>query len=214
MLCRTGFVRSGCRSFPGRLRSRRPVAASRISKQSMHLWHNAGGSFPLLPVSKSSFSSLCLKLSITKKTVSANETFCQGKCDILSSVMQQKSVYFQRKGSPRDMRRPSWICSSSSSKRSSAANAADRWVSARRDTEKSLLTWQLFPAWALGRNPSRSSIAPSYGQSLAIDVGRMVRNFIAENLHGASSLPARSQATAQLRSGALAGSMTSAREAR
>jgi predicted phage terminase large subunit-like protein len=48
---------------------------------------------------------------------------------------------------------------------------------------KSLVTSQLFPAWFLGRNPTRSIIAASYGQELASDFGRRVRNFASERLH-------------------------------
>ncbi len=45
---------------------------------------------------------------------------------------------------------------------------------------KSLLTSQLFPAWWLGRHPDRSIIASSYGQELASDFGRRVRNYASE----------------------------------
>ena len=48
---------------------------------------------------------------------------------------------------------------------------------------KSLLTSQLFPAWYLGRNPTKSIIASSYGAQLATDFGRKVRNFVHERLH-------------------------------
>jgi predicted phage terminase large subunit-like protein len=48
---------------------------------------------------------------------------------------------------------------------------------------KSMTTSQLFPAWYLGRNPSKSIIASSYGQELASDFGRRVRNFVSERLH-------------------------------
>jgi predicted phage terminase large subunit-like protein len=47
---------------------------------------------------------------------------------------------------------------------------------------KSLLASQLFPAWWLGRHPDRSVIASSYGQELATDFGRKVRNHVAEPL--------------------------------
>src|SRR6202171_5492865 len=50
---------------------------------------------------------------------------------------------------------------------------------------KSLIASTLFPAWYLGRNPERSIIASSYGQELASDFGRRVRNFVAEPLHRA-----------------------------
>jgi predicted phage terminase large subunit-like protein len=48
---------------------------------------------------------------------------------------------------------------------------------------KSMTTSQLFPAWYLGRHPDRSIIASSYGQELASDFGRRVRNFASERLH-------------------------------
>ncbi|MGA7873051.1 MAG: terminase family protein [Candidatus Binatus sp.] len=48
---------------------------------------------------------------------------------------------------------------------------------------KSMTTSQLFPAWYLGRNPTKSIIASSYGQELASDFGRRVRNFASERLH-------------------------------
>ena len=47
---------------------------------------------------------------------------------------------------------------------------------------KSLITSQIFPAWYLGRHPDRSVIASSYGQELASDFGRKVRNTMAEQL--------------------------------
>ncbi|HJU09415.1 MAG TPA: terminase family protein [Candidatus Binataceae bacterium] len=50
---------------------------------------------------------------------------------------------------------------------------------------KSLLTSAIFPAWVLGRNPTWSIIAASYGQELANDFGRMVRGFIESNIHRA-----------------------------
>jgi predicted phage terminase large subunit-like protein len=50
---------------------------------------------------------------------------------------------------------------------------------------KSLITSTIFPAWYLGRNPSKSIIASSYGQELASDFGRRVRNFVADPLHRA-----------------------------
>ncbi len=48
---------------------------------------------------------------------------------------------------------------------------------------KSMTTSQLFPAWYLGRNPTKSIIASSYGQELASDFGRRTRNFASERLH-------------------------------
>lgn len=41
---------------------------------------------------------------------------------------------------------------------------------------KSMLASEFFPAWYLGRNPERYVIAASYGQELAEDFGRKVRN--------------------------------------
>jgi hypothetical protein len=43
---------------------------------------------------------------------------------------------------------------------------------------KSQLLSEYFPAWFLGRNPDKSIIATSYGQELASDFGRKVRNQI------------------------------------
>ena len=48
---------------------------------------------------------------------------------------------------------------------------------------KSLVTSQLFSSWFLGRNPTKSIIASSYGQELVSDFGRRVRNFCSERLH-------------------------------
>jgi predicted phage terminase large subunit-like protein len=45
---------------------------------------------------------------------------------------------------------------------------------------KSMLASEFFPAWYLGRNPDRYVIAASYGQELAEDFGRKVRNQIAD----------------------------------
>src|SRR5580704_16261342 len=50
---------------------------------------------------------------------------------------------------------------------------------------KSLTATQLFPAWFLGRNPSKYVISASYGQDLADGFGRSVRNFLSEPLHQA-----------------------------
>src|SRR5208337_498934 len=50
---------------------------------------------------------------------------------------------------------------------------------------KSLITSTLFPAWFLGRNPTKSIIASSYGQELASDFGRRVRGFVSDGLHRA-----------------------------
>lgn len=45
---------------------------------------------------------------------------------------------------------------------------------------KSLLCSQLFPAWYLGRNPTRQIITATYGDQLARDFGRKVRNTFAQ----------------------------------
>jgi predicted phage terminase large subunit-like protein len=48
---------------------------------------------------------------------------------------------------------------------------------------KSLLATQMFPAWYLGRHPDRFVISASYGQELADDFGRNVRNLINSPIH-------------------------------
>jgi predicted phage terminase large subunit-like protein len=48
---------------------------------------------------------------------------------------------------------------------------------------KTLLTSQLFPAWYLGRHPERSIITTAYGQELANDYGRRVREHVLSELH-------------------------------
>jgi hypothetical protein len=45
---------------------------------------------------------------------------------------------------------------------------------------KSELVSKRFPAWYLGRNPSKQIISASYGQDLAGDFGRDVRNIVAD----------------------------------
>ncbi len=50
---------------------------------------------------------------------------------------------------------------------------------------KSLLTSEYFPAWYLGRNPDRYIICATYGQELADDFGRKVRNQLRDDLHHA-----------------------------
>ena len=50
---------------------------------------------------------------------------------------------------------------------------------------KSLLTTQIFPAWYLGRRPDRAIISASYGQELADDFGRKVRDFVISPMHRA-----------------------------
>lgn len=47
---------------------------------------------------------------------------------------------------------------------------------------KSMILSEFFPAWYLGRNPDKRIIAASYGQELASDFGRKVRNQIADPL--------------------------------
>ncbi|HUU41769.1 MAG TPA: phage terminase large subunit [Desulfatiglandales bacterium] len=49
---------------------------------------------------------------------------------------------------------------------------------------KTLLASQFFPAWYLGRNPTRQVIAASYSETRAGDVGREVRNQLIDPLHG------------------------------
>ena len=46
---------------------------------------------------------------------------------------------------------------------------------------KSYLATELFPAWYLGRNPTKNVISVSYNQDLANDFGRKVRNRIASD---------------------------------
>ncbi len=50
---------------------------------------------------------------------------------------------------------------------------------------KSLLGTQIFPAWFLGRHPDRAIITASYGQELADDFGRQVRNMVSDCFHRA-----------------------------
>jgi predicted phage terminase large subunit-like protein len=50
---------------------------------------------------------------------------------------------------------------------------------------KSLLGTQIFAAWYLGRHPDRSIISASYGQQLADDFGRQVRNLVNSPVHRA-----------------------------
>jgi len=50
---------------------------------------------------------------------------------------------------------------------------------------KSLTASCLFPAWFLGRNPTKSVIAASYGADLAEDFGRRTRNLMGDPLHSA-----------------------------
>ncbi|MBU2060121.1 MAG: phage terminase large subunit, partial [Gammaproteobacteria bacterium] len=45
---------------------------------------------------------------------------------------------------------------------------------------KSFLASQIFPAWYLGRNPKRFIITLSYGDELATDFGRAVRNYVGD----------------------------------
>ena len=50
---------------------------------------------------------------------------------------------------------------------------------------KTLLGTQIFSAWFLGRHPDRSIITATYGQELADDFGRSVRNMVSDPLHRA-----------------------------
>ena len=50
---------------------------------------------------------------------------------------------------------------------------------------KSLIGTQIFPAWYLGCHPDRSIITASYGQELADDFGRQVRNLVSDPMHRA-----------------------------
>jgi predicted phage terminase large subunit-like protein len=50
---------------------------------------------------------------------------------------------------------------------------------------KSLLGTQIFAAWYLGCHPDRSIITASYGQELADDFGRRVRNLVSDPIHRA-----------------------------
>jgi predicted phage terminase large subunit-like protein len=50
---------------------------------------------------------------------------------------------------------------------------------------KSEFASRRFPAWYLGRNPSRQVIAASYNSDLATDFGRDVRNLVADRLYNA-----------------------------
>lgn len=51
---------------------------------------------------------------------------------------------------------------------------------------KSMLTSEYFPAWYLGRNPDKYIITATYGQELADDFGRKVRNQIRSDEHRAA----------------------------
>jgi predicted phage terminase large subunit-like protein len=51
---------------------------------------------------------------------------------------------------------------------------------------KSLLASQIFPAYYLGRHPDRQIICASYGQELADDFGRKVRNMVSDPIHRAT----------------------------
>ena len=51
---------------------------------------------------------------------------------------------------------------------------------------KSLLTSEYFPSWYLGRNPDKYIITATYGQELADDFGRKVRNQMRSPEHEAS----------------------------
>lgn len=51
---------------------------------------------------------------------------------------------------------------------------------------KSMLTSEYFPAWYLGRNPEKYIITATYGQDLADDFGRKVRNQLRSGEHRAT----------------------------
>ena len=51
---------------------------------------------------------------------------------------------------------------------------------------KSMLTSEYFPAWFLGRNPEKYIITATYGQDLADDFGRKVRNQLRSGEHRAT----------------------------
>ena len=50
---------------------------------------------------------------------------------------------------------------------------------------KTLLGTKMFAAWYLGRHPDRSIITACYGQELADDFGRQVRNLVNDPIHRA-----------------------------
>jgi hypothetical protein len=50
---------------------------------------------------------------------------------------------------------------------------------------KSFIGTQIFPAWYLGRHPDWQIITASYGQELADDFGRQVRNMVSDPRHRA-----------------------------
>lgn len=50
---------------------------------------------------------------------------------------------------------------------------------------KTLLGTEIFSAWYLGRHPDRKIITASYGQELADDFGRRVRNMVSDPIHHA-----------------------------
>ena len=60
---------------------------------------------------------------------------------------------------------------------------------------KSMLVSEFFPAWYLGRNPSRKVIAASYSAELAQDFGRKVRNQLRDTLWQGVFAPARLDAS-------------------
>ena len=51
-------------------------------------------------------------------------------------------------------------------------------------THNSMIISEYFPAWYLGRNPDKRVICASFGQELADDFGRKVRNQIADPMYG------------------------------
>lgn len=62
---------------------------------------------------------------------------------------------------------------------------------------KSLLASTIFPAWLLGRSPSKSVIFATYSEELSTDFGRKVRNVVAEPLFRAIFPAARISSDAQ-----------------
>ncbi len=50
---------------------------------------------------------------------------------------------------------------------------------------KSMLASEFFPAWYLGRNPDHYVVAATYGQELADDFGRKVKNQISDTAYKA-----------------------------
>jgi predicted phage terminase large subunit-like protein len=51
-------------------------------------------------------------------------------------------------------------------------------------THNSMIISEFFPAWYLGRNPDKRVVCASYGQELASEFGRKVRNQLADPMYG------------------------------